>query len=144
MKNYNCMTCQEPMKVSIHFHTYIRLHGPQTQKCFKCGALHDVDEKNNIRLKTPGVPLAKLSCEYPYPEYAPYRVGPYRVRFSTGNWAKSYLTWDGEGFHNGPVRFATDSIQSWQGLAGDMEYLKRMPYVIADPISCEGVDDADD
>ena len=132
------------MKVSIHFHTYIRMHGMQVQKCMLCGALHEVDEKNNIRLKTPGVPLAKLSSEFAYPEYKPYRVGAYRVRYSNGNWAKSYVTWNGEAWHNGPVMFHAGSIVSWQGLAGDMEHTKRMPYDIAPPLPYEPVDSDDE
>lgn len=143
MKNYNCMTCQEPMKVSIFFHTFIRAHGPQQQRCVVCGAVHEVNEKNEIRLKTPGLQLARLSQEYDYPLYKPYRVGPYRVRYSSGNWAKSQVTWDGDVWRNGPVLFHAGSIIAWQGLAGDMEHLKRMPYDLsaALPIPVEGDDE---
>jgi hypothetical protein len=122
------------MKVSIHFHTYIRMHGPQNQKCYTCGAIHLVDEKNRITLKTPGQPLAKLSQEYPYPEYAPYRVGAYRVRYSNGNWSKTLVSWNGEVWSNGPIVFHVGSIVAWQGLAGDMEHTKRMPYDLAAPL----------
>jgi hypothetical protein len=141
VKNYNCLTCQEPMKVSIYFHTFIRQHGPQQQRCMRCGAVHDVDEKNNIRLRSPGVQIARLSEEFAYPEYPPTRVGAYRVRYSNGQWGKTYANWNGEMFHNGPVMFREGSIISWQGLAGDMEYLKKMPYDIADPLPDMGSDD---
>jgi hypothetical protein len=141
LKNYNCLTCAEPMKVSIQFHTYIRANGPQVQKCYKCGALHDVDEKNNIRLRTPGVQLAKLSPEYPYPECKPYRVGAYRVRYAGGQWGKSAAMWDGEVFRNGPILFHAGSIVAWMGLAGDMEHLKRMPYELIDPLPYTGGDE---
>lgn len=129
------------MKVSIHFHTFIRAHGPQVQKCMICGALHEVDEKNNIRLKVPGSPLAKLSQIYDYPEHKPYRVGDYRVRYSNGNWSKTYVTFDGDVWRNGPVLFHAGSIVAWQGLAGDMEHTKRMPYDIAPPIPFTGDED---
>lgn len=131
------------MKVSIHFHTYIRMHGPQQQKCMLCGAIHIVDGKNNITLKTPGTPVAKLSQEYAYPEYRPYRVGAYRVRYSSGAWSKTYVTWDGDVWRNGPVLFHEGSIVAWQGLAGDMEHTKRMPYDMADPLPVMA-DDGDD
>lgn len=134
MKNYNCFTCQEPMKVSIHFHTYIRLHGAQVQRCQLCGAEHIVDGKNHITLKTPGRPLARLSQEYSYPEHKPYRVGPYRVRYSTGNWAPTMATWDGDVWRNGPILFHAGSIIAWQGLAGDMEHTKRLPYDLNEPL----------
>src|SRR5579864_8100452 len=134
MHNYNCHTCQEPMKVSVYFHTFIRANGPTPQKCMLCGAVHEVDGRNQIRLIKPGAPIAKLSQEYPYPEYRPYRVGDYRVRYSNGNWSKSYVTFDGDVWRNGPVLFHVGSIIAWQGLAGDMEHTKRMPYDIAAPI----------
>lgn len=114
------------MKVSIFFHTYIRQHGPQQQKCQTCGAIHDVDEKNNIRLVKPGVQIAQLSDVFPYPEFEPYRVGPYRVQWSTKQWSKTYLNWDGEKFHNGPVTFSRGAIMAWQGLGGNMEHMKHI------------------
>jgi hypothetical protein len=131
------------MKISIHFHTYIRQYGPQVQKCYVCGALHDVDEKNNVKLKVPGVPLAKLSQEYPFPEYEPYRTGAYRVRFSTGNWCTHLRMWDADirQFRDGACLFAAHSIMGWQGLAGDMEHLKTMPYKLGAPLSIVGDDD---
>lgn len=135
MKNYNCFTCQEPMKVSIFFHTYIRQNGPQQQKCTTCGAIHDIDEKNNIRLVSPGVQVARLSEVFPFPQYVPHRVGQYRVRWSTYNWSKTYLNWDGEKFHNGPIVFSHGAIIAWQGLAGDMEHLKKIPGPLIDAIS---------
>jgi DNA-directed RNA polymerase subunit RPC12/RpoP len=141
MKNYNCMTCQEPMKISIFFHTYIRQHGPQVQKCFTCGALHDIDEKNNVRLKVMGTPMARLSMEFPYPEHKPYRVGPYRVRYSNGTWSKVLVTYDGDVWRNGPVLFHAGSIVAWQGLAGDMEHTKRMPYDMVPPMPYMGDSD---
>lgn len=122
------------MKVTIHFHSYIRLNGSQRQKCMHCEAVHLVDEKNRVTLLTPGQPLAKLSMEYPFPEYEPYRVGSYRVRYENGNWAKMLVTWTGEGWRNGPIAFSAGAIISWQGLAGDMEHTKRMPYDIAPPL----------
>jgi len=143
MKNYNCYTCQEPMKVSIHFHTYIRQHGPQQQRCPLCGAVHSVDGKNEIRLLTPGAPLAKLSQEYPYPQYAPYRVGGYRVRFENGNWSKSLVTWDADNhaWRDGPILYRDGSIVAWQGLAGDMEHTKRMPYDLGQPLPIAAIEE---
>lgn len=134
MKNYNCLTCQDPMKISVMFHSYIRMHGPQQQKCYKCGAIHDIDEKNNVRLRTPGEPLAKLSVEFPYPDYKPYRVGAYRVRYSNGTWGKVKATWDGDVFRNGPILFHEGSIIAWQGLATEFEHTRKMPYDMADPM----------
>lgn len=129
------MTCQEPMKISIQFHTYIRARGPTPQRCMLCGAVHMIDGNNKITLNEPGHPLARLSQEYPYPEYAPYRVGAYRVRYSNGNWSKALINWDGEKFNNGPILFREGSITSWQGLAGDMEHTKTMPYELQPVIS---------
>lgn len=134
-KSYNCFTCQEPLKINVLFHTYIRKNGPQKQKCMHCGAVHDVDEKNNVRLAIPGTQMAKLSMEYPYPEHKPYRTGPYRVRYSNGNWSRALLNWNGEHFHNGPVLLREGSIIAWQGLAGDMEHHKRMPYDHVPPVA---------
>lgn len=115
------------MKVSVQFHWYIVGNGMQHQKCQNCGAVHDVTP-DKITLSTPGVPFAKLSAFYDYPEYKPYRVGPYRVMFQTGNIAKSYYEWDGETFRNGPMILSPGTIIAWQGLAGDNEHTKRMPY----------------
>lgn len=144
MHNYNCHTCQEPMKVTLMFQSYVRLHGSQRQKCYACGAIHEVAENNKISLLVAGTPMAKLSQEYAFPEYAPYRVGAYRVRYSTGNWSKVLIVWDGEHWHNGPIVFATGSIISWQGLAGDMEHLKRMPYDLVAPIVDSTVPECDE
>jgi len=141
MKNYNCLTCQEPMKVSIFFHTYIRSNGPQKQRCPMCGAVHEVNGKNEIRLTVPGAQMAKLSQEYGYPEHKPWRVGAYRVRYSNGQWSKVKVTWDGDVWRNGPVLFHAGSIVAWQGLAGDMEHLKRMPYDLTDPLPYNGDDE---
>lgn len=134
------------MKISVFFHSYIRANGPQQQKCMKCGALHDIDEKNNVRLKQAGTQLARLSQEYPYPEYKPFRIGPYRVRFSNGNWAKSLVTWDADNecWRDGPVLFHTGSIIAWQGLAGDMEHIKRMPYMLGEPLDISTVEGDDE
>lgn len=134
MKNYNCFTCQDPLKISIHFHTYIRANGPQRQKCYNCNAVHEVDEKNNIRLVIPGERIAALSPVFSYPEYKPHRVGAYPVQYSNGTWSKMLATWDGEVWRNGPVLFHEGSIIAWQGLAGDMEHLKRIPGHYADPL----------
>lgn len=134
MKNYNCHTCQEPMVVSLSFHSYIRQHGPQHQKCMTCGAVHDVDEKNNIRLVKAGIQVARLSDVFSFPLYVPHRVGQYRVQWSTGNWSTSYLNWDGEKFHNGPIIFSAGAIIAWQGLAGDMEHLKTIPGALLDAL----------
>lgn len=147
MKNYNCYTCQEPLKVSIHFHTYIRQHGPQIQRCQLCGAQHEIDGKNNIILKVPGKPLAKLSQEFPYPEYQPTRCGPYRVRFQSGNWSKILITWDmdsGGIWRNGAALFHSGSIVSWQGLAGPDEHTKRMPYELVDALPVAEVEGDDE
>ncbi len=141
MKNYNCMTCQEPMKISIFFHTYIRQHGPQKQCCVMCGAVHEIDGKNYVRLSIPGAQMARLSQEYAYPEYKPFRTGPYRVRYSNGQWAKVMAMFDGDVFRNGPLLFQAGSIMAWQGLAGDMEHLKRMPYDLVPPLPYDGGDD---
>lgn len=140
MHNYTCHTCQEPMKITDHMHSYLRLNGPTRQKCFMCGAIHLIDAKNNVSLVTPGHPVAKLSMVYPYPEYAPYRVGPYRVLYENGNWAKVLVTWNGEHWHNGPIVFSAGAIVGFQGLAGDMEHTKRMPYDLAPPIEIPNIE----
>lgn len=133
------------MKVSIHFHSYIRAHGPQVQKCYTCGALHEVDEKNNIRLKQAGEPMARLSLEYGYPEYKPHRTGAYRVRYSNGQWAKTLVTWDGDVWRNGPVLFQAGSIVAWMGLGGDMEHMKKLPYNLPSPLPyVDAIADGDD
>lgn len=128
MINYSCHTCQEPMKVSIHFMSYIKSNGPQRQHCVVCGAVHQVNQDQSICLVKAGAMVARLSQEYDYPEYKPYRPGAYRVRYSNGNWCKQYVTWNGETFHNGPIFYREGSIVAWQGLAGDMEHTKQMPY----------------
>jgi hypothetical protein len=132
--NYSCHTCGEPMKVSIHFMTYIKSNGAQKQHCVVCGAIHQVNPDQSICLTKSGAMMARLSQEYDYPEYKPYRPGPYRVRYANGNWSKSYVTWNGDAWHNGPVFFRDGSIVAWQGLAGDMEHLKRMPYEHDEPL----------
>lgn len=134
MINYNCLTCQDPMKVSIHFMAYIKSNGPTKQHCTACGAIHMIHPDKQITLHKPGALVARLSQEFPYPEYKPYRVGPYRVRYSSGNWAKSYITWDGDAWRNGNILFHSGSIIAWQGLGGDMEHYKTMPYEHSDPI----------
>jgi len=139
MRSYNCMTCQEPMQVSLMFDAFIRREGPQDQRCGKCGCVHHLTS-NSISLKERGVIMARLSQEYVYPDQPPTRVGAYRVRFSNGQWAKSYWYWDGHGFVNGPIRLSRGSITSWQGLAGDMEHLRTMPYDLPAPIPAHGDD----
>lgn len=131
------------MTVTLQFHSWIRAQGPQPHRCMRCGAVHIIDGQNRITLKSHGQQVARLSPEYSYPEYAPYRPGPYRVRFNNGNWSKSYVNWNGEYFHNGPVRFSDGSIMSWQGLAGDMEHLKLMPYDHTSPLPEIGGNDDD-
>jgi hypothetical protein len=131
------------MKVSVYFHTYIRSNGPTHQKCMLCGAIHLVNEHNHITLWRAGEPLAKLSQEYPFPECIPYRVGAYRVRYSNNNWSKGLVTWDGERFHNGPIVFQTGSIIAWQGLAGDLEHTKKMPYELMAPLPLATEDTCD-
>lgn len=139
MHNYNCRTCQEPMKISVFFHTYITSNGPQQQKCTVCGCVHRIEwngaaRMHNITVTEPGVRVAKLSPVFPYPEHVPYRVGAYHVQFSNRNWSTSYWTWDGEKFHNGPILLDQRNIIAWQGLAGDMEHTKQMPHDINDPL----------
>jgi len=128
------------MKVSVFFHTYITSNGPQQQKCQSCGAVHliawdNVRRTQNVTLAEPGVRTAKPSDIFPYPEYKPYRVGPYRIQFSNHNWGVDLWNWDGDKFHNGPMLMREGSIIAWQGLAGDMEHTKRMPYELNDPLS---------
>lgn len=142
MRNYNCRTCMEPIVITPSFHYYIVSHGNQRQTCIACGAIHEVSS-NDVRLDVPGTQYARLSMEYPFPQHKPYRVGAYRVRFKSRHWARSYWEWDGDKFHNGPMILTTGSIISWQGLGGDMEHLKRMPYELSDPLSNAGVDNDD-
>jgi hypothetical protein len=130
---YNCHTCSEPLQVLAAFAYYIASHGPQNQKCTKCNAVHRINSDASVCLTTPGVHYAKLSVVFAFPEYKPYRVGAYRVRYGNGNWAKGLATWDGEHFSNGPVLFSDGSIVAWQGLAGDMEHLKPIPYDLVPP-----------
>jgi hypothetical protein len=130
---YTCHSCQDPVKVLIGFGQYIISNGPQRQKCQRCGAIHLVSE-HKVELLVPGTLIAKLSPVYEYPEYSPFRAGPYRVRYSNGNWSKNLVSWNGENWHNGPVLFREGSIVAWQGLAGDMEHLKEMPYEHAAPL----------
>jgi hypothetical protein len=134
MREYTCHTCREPMSVSVQFHYYIVQHGHQRQTCMSCGAIHELSS-TDVRLDVPGTQYARLSMEYPFPEHKPYRAGLYRVRFASRQWARAYWEWTGETFRNGPMTLASGSIISWQGLGGDMEHLKRMPYEHVQPIT---------
>lgn len=133
-RDYTCHTCMEPMKVTVFFHAYVTQNGPTPQACQTCGAVHTV-HVDRIELKEPGKRVAKLSMEYDYPEYKPFRVGPYRVRFSNRNWGAGLWNWNGEYFYNGAIMAREGSIIAWQGLAGDMEHEKRMPYDLHAPMT---------
>lgn len=137
MRNYTCHTCQEPMTVSLQFHWFIVGNGPQAQRCNNCGAVHTVHE-HSVALATPGAMFAKLSAWFDFPYYKPYRVGVYRVTYQNGSVSKTLLAWNGEVWHNGPMVFQPGSIAFWQGLAGDMEHVKRMPYDFVMPIDING------
>jgi hypothetical protein len=127
-RNYNCHSCQEPLKILPMFHMYIVTHGPQKQRCTICNAVHHVTS-DAVTLEIPGVLVARLSAVYDFPEYKPYRTGPYRVWFTKQyKAAKRLAHWDGDNWCNGPVIFQDGSIWRWQGLGGDMEHTKKMPY----------------
>jgi hypothetical protein len=127
-RNYNCHSCTEPLKILPTFHQYIVWNGPTKQRCSMCGAVHLVTV-DTVTLETPGVLVARLSAVYDFPEYKPYRTGAYRVWFK-GIYkpAKRLAFWDGEFWRNGPVTFSDGSIHRWQGLGGDNEHTKKMPY----------------
>lgn len=127
-RKYNCMSCQEPMEVSIAFQMFIQQNGNQSQRCQVCGAVHTVAQHGQV-LKESGVLIARLSPVYDFPEYKPYRTGAYRVWFTLDAPPARRLThWDGEYWTNGPIRFSDGAVKQWQGLGGDMEHTKKMPY----------------
>lgn len=138
------------MKVSVGFHTYVAANGPQHQKCYHCGAVHNVAwngtaRMHDITLHTAGQQMAAMTEPFPYPEYKPHRVGAYRVQYSNHNWSPALWNWDGDKFHNGPVLAREGSIVAWVGLAGDMEHLKARPEDLSDPLpGTAAVDEGDE
>ena len=127
--HYNCHSCQEPLTVSIAFQSYILANGMQSQCCNVCNAVHSITKTLVVTLTKPGVLIARLSAVYEFPEYKPYRTGAYRVWFSGYDEpARRLAVWNGKSWCNGPIVFSDAAVKQWQGLGGDMEHTKRMPY----------------
>lgn len=136
-RRYNCHTCSEPMQISAWLQAKLVADpgaAQFNQSCPMCGAVHMV-MSNSVTLTRPGANIAKLTEWYDADVYEPYRVGPYRVMFQTGEIARSYWEWNGTGWVNGPMTLSVGSVRCWQGLAGDMEHLKTLPYAHDLPLS---------
>lgn len=121
------------MEVSVAFQMYARQNGMQNQRCVVCEGVHQVaslpDGRVSVALMVPGILIARLSAVYDNAEYKPYRTGPYRVWFvGAVDASRRLVNWDGTDWTNGPIRFADNAIAAWQGLGGDMEHTKKMPY----------------
>jgi hypothetical protein len=140
-RRYNCYSCTEPLEISAWLQAKLVAESSSfRQTCAMCGAIHRITA-HSIDLVSQGARIAKLSEWYSYPIYKPHRVGLYRVKFSTGNIAKSYFEWTGDMWRNGPIIMGEGSITEWQGLGGDMEHLKTMPYLHDMPLPNGGIDE---